>query len=415
MKRQLFDEDTSEPEVYESEGRALPVAEILQPVESDLPEIEKPELNAALAFRKLSTEKADIFEADPYTPTPQIETLPRRLQRLHAELETIAKELSAPGSQVPFLGVGAVQEEVDKMRDAIQRMDGSISPQELSALGATDPLVLQQHLALLARDAASTALAKKLSEPAPSGVPAPTGLSPTPGADDMPAPKAAAAAAAAAQPIPTLTYELYSPLASMLPCPPAVTGQPGGETRLLQLEDRVAQLEKTLGTRTHAPLDIEHALRSLEKRMQLLDPKAIQDLEMKLPSLVRHLDKLVAAQKLLPALPSSDKKLDQMYVMLLQCQEAAARLPAIIDRLVTLRGIHQEAGLFHDLLQGITSGQERISGGLNEDAALLSEVRTGLAENARTIADNVSLLQRRIEALRSKLNLPPEEKQTASQ
>lgn len=76
-------------------------------------------------------------------------------------------------------------------------------------------------------------------------------------------------------------------------------------------------------------------------------------------------------------------------------------LPAVVDRLVALRTLHESAAAFRQNLAAIDAEQQTIDSLLRQHSDLLTKVESNVQESAATIKKNLEAIDQRIRAVQS--------------
>lgn len=171
------------------------------------------------------------------------------------------------------------------------------------------------------------------------------------------------------------------------------------KTRVAALEARLALLEKTLGTlhTRHAGVDgvgaalagiddgsadnVTSAVDRLEKRVNLLNEKNLDAIKTRTSALMHEfqlLNKLressSSVQEALAA-QADREKLQQVYDKLTSLDDVAAAVPALVDRLVSLKAVHDDTLQMNGRVQTLERAHESLADLLESDAAMLANVR----------------------------------------
>jgi len=208
--------------------------------------------------------------------------------------------------------------------------------------------------------------------------------------------KPAVAAAGSSQ----ATYELYY----------AGSGSDKKEQLdLVQLDRRVALLEKSLGSITESSPafpDVQTGLRVVSKKVELIDDAKLDAVSKRVKALRIELEALEsqrAALKGAKASPHEDK-VSQLYAMMSRWDKAAQVVPTVITRLQTLREIHEECATLVVRVQNVEKQQEAVDRLLKEDRAALDRLTESLATNAKLMQANVSTLDSRFTELAKRMD-----------
>ncbi|CAM9585067.1 unnamed protein product [Chrysoparadoxa australica] len=168
------------------------------------------------------------------------------------------------------------------------------------------------------------------------------------------------------------------------------------------LEARIATLEGALGrVEGGEKASLVAKVASLEERVARMDPKALEALQKKAQLAKIELEALARAHRTKDSsrAAASAKTIEKMYESSQKCEGLVDELPTLVERLVTLQGIHQEAASFRDRLAGMEAGQARVEKLLGTTQQTLEEVTQSLASNIETVQANIASVDDRIAAL----------------
>lgn len=166
------------------------------------------------------------------------------------------------------------------------------------------------------------------------------------------------------------------------------------KTRVATLEARIATLERAVGSFQGQELrldglsslsgvsstDLTSTVAQLEQRVALMSEKNLDAIKTRTTALV-HEFTLLSKLKQLPnvqgALNSQAdrEQIQKIYDQLSSLDAVAASVPTIVDRLVTLKSVHDEALNLTARVGKMEQTQASLSELLNSDAALLANVR----------------------------------------
>ncbi|KDO29942.1 hypothetical protein SPRG_05132 [Saprolegnia parasitica CBS 223.65] len=202
--------------------------------------------------------------------------------------------------------------------------------------------------------------------------------------------------AATGEPADGVVYEVYAL--------PESREQKHATVKLASIEQRLVQLEKAVGGPT-ASRSILHAINDLEGRMALLQPAELDAISSRVSALLHDLTAVsklqdlhgTVQQSILTAQESS--QLNVMREKLQSVSATAAALPALVEKLTSLRALHQDASTFSTRLQTLETSHDHLKEILSTDAALLRNMEANLAANVAVFAANMESLDKRMDAL----------------
>lgn len=200
-----------------------------------------------------------------------------------------------------------------------------------------------------------------------------------------------------------LTYELYYEGAARSN-KTDVLGR--GVNVVASLEKRLNRLEESVGTSSSTEANDARPLASvvsdMERRVQLLDTKTLDALSRRMKSVASEYETF--ARRMARARSKSGgvanplrvQKLSKALEKIELFEEQSAILPTIIERLKTLRAIHEESARYHHRLESIERAQTTTLVALEESERAIGNVENALKESMKTVAKNVTYLDKRI-------------------
>ncbi|XP_039235402.1 dynactin subunit 2, partial [Pipra filicauda] len=97
--------------------------------------------------------------------------------------------------------------------------------------------------------------------------------------------------------------------------------------------------------------------------------------------------------------PVLTPQIQQLFETLQRWDSVASALPDVVQRLVTLRDLHEQAAQFGQVLVQLDTTQQDIAGALKDNAALLAEVQKTMKDNLAIVEDNFADIDARIKRL----------------
>eukprot|EP01117_Protostelium_nocturnum_P007067 TRINITY_DN2535_c0_g1_i1.p1 TRINITY_DN2535_c0_g1~~TRINITY_DN2535_c0_g1_i1.p1 ORF type:complete len:423 (-),score=108.94 TRINITY_DN2535_c0_g1_i1:28-1296(-) len=200
---------------------------------------------------------------------------------------------------------------------------------------------------------------------------------------------------------PSLTYELYlTPDHTKL----------REISKTSSLEQRIAHLEELVGGQQLNPsglgkpiLEVVEQLK--EKSDSLSSPSNIADLQ-KNVQLFNHqietaIEKKKAFANIAPAI--NEQKINELFDIVNKWDVTAQQLPSIVQRLQSLRNLHEQSISFVNTVQQVESQQEEMRQLLQSNNELASKLEGNFSSNMNVIQSNISSLEKRFDDLRRKL------------
>ena len=182
------------------------------------------------------------------------------------------------------------------------------------------------------------------------------------------------------------------------------------------LEERLSLLERIVGGRNDrirtdllstAGDSQSHSLMSslslLQRKCLALDQGVVGNLNQKAGELVQKIDRLKqegSKERLKESV--TDTKIAELYELSKQWESSASLLPDVIERLHTLKSLHETASGFSLTLNQLEQTQREVSESLLTNRDVLTQVSRTLEANMERIQQNFETVNKRIEALSSK-------------
>ncbi|XP_076360765.1 dynactin subunit 2 [Tachypleus tridentatus] len=197
----------------------------------------------------------------------------------------------------------------------------------------------------------------------------------------------------------TVTYELYyKPEHSKLT----------EASKIATLEERLKKLEGILGPESNKlslltlhtnEKSIMAAINILSAKIQLLDPSNVEAIEARLVVLQHRLQQVTEKKA---QVEEADKqgKIAEIYELLKKAETMSVTLPSVVDRLVALQELHQQALQFSKTLTQLDAVQQKITSSFKNNESLLQEVQENFSKNMEVIKANIASLDQRMEALK---------------
>jgi len=210
----------------------------------------------------------------------------------------------------------------------------------------------------------------------------------------------------------TVTYELFYN---------AEQAKFADSTRAGELDVRIAKLEKAIGKDTlskaaaelnEQDLSLSSAVSLIAQRVSILGSESTEAMSSRLNALVKVADE---AAKKKAASTGSDggddtkasaeyaDKVDELYATTVAWDGIASSVPELIERLTSLKTLHEDGMEFGKTLAHLQSTQNQIRSALSNDTTVLSTLEKSFKENMTTIEGNFTALNSRVEAINATL------------
>ncbi|XP_066841747.1 dynactin subunit 2 [Anser cygnoides] len=213
--------------------------------------------------------------------------------------------------------------------------------------------------------------------------------------------KTAAGKSPAKAPAPTgdtLTFELYWR---------PEQDQFSQAAKIAELEKRLAQLEAMVRYEPDSqnPLlvglkgtSLVETVQILQAKVNILDVAVLDQVEARLQSVLAKVNE-IAKHKAVVQDADTQSKIHQVYEMMQRWDPVASSLPDVVQRLLTLRDLHEQATQFGQVLVHLDTTQQEIAGALKDNTVLLAEVQKTMKENLAIVEDNFADIEARIKRL----------------
>ncbi|XP_044142247.1 dynactin subunit 2 isoform X2 [Bufo gargarizans] len=172
------------------------------------------------------------------------------------------------------------------------------------------------------------------------------------------------------------------------------------EKRLGELEaavrfDQDAQNPLTIGLQGSNLMD---TVEILQVKVNMLDVSSLDQVEARLQSVLGKMNE-IAKQKSAVEDADTESKVHQLYDIVQKWDSMSGTLPQVVQRLVTLKQLHEQAMQFGQLLTHLDTTQQMISNSLKDNTTALAMVQKAMKENLATVEDNFAGIDSRIKKL----------------
>ncbi|OXB56715.1 hypothetical protein ASZ78_006909 [Callipepla squamata] len=191
--------------------------------------------------------------------------------------------------------------------------------------------------------------------------------------------------------------------------------------KIAELEKRLAQLEAMVrcepdSQRISSPQNpllvglkgtsLVETVQILQAKVNILDAAVLDQVEARLQSVLGKVNE-IAKHKAIVQDADTQSKIHQVYEMMQRWDHMASSLPDVVQRLLTLRDLHEQASRFVQVLVHLDTTQQEVAAALKDNTVLLAEVgpRVGVGvqktmkENLAVVEDNFAEVEARIKRL----------------
>ncbi|XP_058024503.1 dynactin subunit 2 [Ahaetulla prasina] len=294
--------------------------------------------------------------------------------------------------------------EVQELTTEVEKIKNSVK--ESSAEEKLTPVTLAKQVAGLKQQLVSTHLEKLLGPEAAINLTDPDGalakrlllqLEVTKTAKSVSA-GGKGAAKVTAGPENTVTYELHSR---------PEQDKFSQAAKIAELEKRLAELEASVRCEQDVqnPLSVGLQGASLMETVELLQAKVnsldvatLDQVEARLQSVLGKVNE-IAKHKSTVEDADTQSKVHQLYALVQEWSPLASTLPEVVQRLVAVRQLHEQAMQFGQLLTHLDTTQQMIANSLKDNVTLLTQVQKAMKENLAAVEDNFASINSRVQKL----------------
>uniref|UniRef100_A0A671SII7 Dynactin subunit 2 n=1 Tax=Sinocyclocheilus anshuiensis TaxID=1608454 RepID=A0A671SII7_9TELE len=177
--------------------------------------------------------------------------------------------------------------------------------------------------------------------------------------------------------------------------------------KVAELERRLAELEMAVGSGSEkqGPLSagvqggsLMDTIELLQARVGALDAVMLDQVEARLQSVLGKMNE-IAKHKAAIEDAETQNKVSQLYDVVQKWDAMASCLPQLLQRLLAVRELHEQAMQFGQLLTHLDTTQQMINSSLKDNSSLLSQVQQTMKENLLAVEENFSTLDQRMKKL----------------
>ncbi|XP_004647068.1 dynactin subunit 2 isoform X3 [Octodon degus] len=177
--------------------------------------------------------------------------------------------------------------------------------------------------------------------------------------------------------------------------------------KVAELEKRLTELEATVRCDQDAQNPLSAGLQGtclmetvelLQAKVSALDLAVLDQVEARLQSVLGKVNE-IAKHKASVEDADTQSKVHQLYETIQRWSPMASTLPELVQRLVTIKQLHEQAMQFGQLLTHLDTTQQMIASSLKDNATLLTQVQTTMCENLATVEGNFASIDERMKKL----------------
>lgn len=177
--------------------------------------------------------------------------------------------------------------------------------------------------------------------------------------------------------------------------------------KVAELEKRLTELEATVRCDQDAQNPLSAGLQGaclmetvelLQAKVSALDLAVLDQVEARLQSVLGKVNE-IAKHKASVEDADTQNKVHQLYETIQRWSPVASTLPELVQRLVTIKQLHEQAMQFGQLLTHLDTTQQMMASSLKDNTALLTQVQTTMRENLATVEGNFASIDARMKRL----------------
>uniref|UniRef100_A0A3B3CHU3 Dynactin 2 (p50) n=1 Tax=Oryzias melastigma TaxID=30732 RepID=A0A3B3CHU3_ORYME len=164
--------------------------------------------------------------------------------------------------------------------------------------------------------------------------------------------------------------------------------------KMAELEKRLAELEIAVGSGSNKQDTIE----ILQAKVSALDSATLDQVEARLQSVLGKMNE-IAKHKAAIEDAETQNKVSQLYDVVQKWDAVSTSIPQVVQRLVAVKELHEQAMQFGQLLTHLDTTQQMINNSLKDNNTLLTQVQQTMKENLGAIEENFAALDQRMKKL----------------
>uniref|UniRef100_A0A8C5N4N2 Dynactin subunit 2 n=1 Tax=Leptobrachium leishanense TaxID=445787 RepID=A0A8C5N4N2_9ANUR len=177
--------------------------------------------------------------------------------------------------------------------------------------------------------------------------------------------------------------------------------------KVAELEKRLGELEASVryDPDTRNPLTVGlqgpclmGTVEILQAKVNMLDVTSLDQVEARLQSVLGKMNE-IAKHKAAVEDADTENKVHQLYDIVQKWDTMSSTLPQVVQRLMALKQLHEQAMQFGQLLTHLDTTQQMIANSLKDNISALAMVQKAMKENLATVEDNFASITGRIKKL----------------
>lgn len=180
-----------------------------------------------------------------------------------------------------------------------------------------------------------------------------------------------------------------------------------GSAKMAELEKRLAELEMAVGSGSdkQGPLSsgvqgasLMATIELLQARVSALDSATLDQVEARLQSVLGKMNE-IAKHKAAIEDAETQNKVSQLYDVVQKWDAMSTSVPQVVQRLIAVKELHEQAMQFGQLLTHLDTTQQMINNSLKDNNTLLTQVQVTMKENLVAVEENFASLDQRMKKL----------------
>uniref|UniRef100_A0A8C2XER3 Dynactin 2 (p50) n=1 Tax=Cyclopterus lumpus TaxID=8103 RepID=A0A8C2XER3_CYCLU len=178
--------------------------------------------------------------------------------------------------------------------------------------------------------------------------------------------------------------------------------------KMAELEKRLAELEMAVGSGSDKQVHSLYAhlcvclnqatIELLQARVSALDSATLDQVEARLQSVLGKMNE-IAKHKAAIEDAETQNKVSQLYDVVQKWDAMSTSVPQVVQRLVAVKELHEQAMQFGQLLTHLDTTQQMINNSLKDNNTLLTQVQQTMKENLGAVEENFASLDQRMKTL----------------
>uniref|UniRef100_A0AAQ4QEV5 Dynactin 2 (p50) n=1 Tax=Gasterosteus aculeatus aculeatus TaxID=481459 RepID=A0AAQ4QEV5_GASAC len=136
----------------------------------------------------------------------------------------------------------------------------------------------------------------------------------------------------------------------------------------------------------------------LQARVSALDSATLDQVEARLQSVLGKMNE-IAKHKAAIEDAETQNKVSQLYDVVQKWDSMSTSVPQVVQRLVAVKELHEQAMQFGQLLTHLDTTQQMINNSLKDNNTLLTQVQQTMKENLGAVEENFAALDQRMKKL----------------